>query len=55
MMMMTEMVFETLAQYGHLTRLTAREDYIKFSRRESSKTYNYTSTPPIRLHGIVLS
>jgi len=26
---MTEMVFETLTQYGHLTGLTAREDYIK--------------------------
>jgi hypothetical protein len=29
-MMMTEMVFETLVQYEHLTRLRAREDYIKF-------------------------
>jgi hypothetical protein len=37
--LMTEMVFETLVQYGHLTWLIAREDYIKFSRRESSKTY----------------
>jgi hypothetical protein len=41
MMMMTEMVFKTLVQYEHLTRLIAREDYIKFSRRESSKTYYY--------------
>jgi hypothetical protein len=39
LMMMTEMVFETLVQYGYLTRLIAREDDIKFSRRESSKTY----------------
>jgi hypothetical protein len=39
MMMMTKMVFETLVQYGHPTRLIAREDYIKFSRRESPKTY----------------
>jgi hypothetical protein len=36
MMMMTttattDMVFETLVQYGHLTRLIAREDYIKFN------------------------
>jgi len=29
-MMMTEMLFETLVQYGHMTRLIAREDYIKF-------------------------
>jgi hypothetical protein len=42
MMMMTEMVFETLVQYGHLTGLRAREDYINFSRRESSKTYVVT-------------
>jgi hypothetical protein len=39
MMRMTEMVFETLVQCGHLTWLIAREDDIKFSRRESSKTY----------------
>jgi hypothetical protein len=39
LMMMTEMVFETLVRYGYLARLIAREDYIKFSRRESSKTY----------------
>jgi hypothetical protein len=39
MMMMTEMVFETSVQYRHLTWLIAREDYIKFIRRESSKTY----------------
>jgi hypothetical protein len=38
-MMMTEMVFKTLVQYEHLTRLITREDYIKFSHRESSKTY----------------
>jgi hypothetical protein len=28
-MMMTEMNFETLVQYGHLTRLIDRKDYIK--------------------------
>jgi hypothetical protein len=38
-MIMPEMVFDTLVQYGHVTRLRAREDYIKFSRRESSRTY----------------
>jgi hypothetical protein len=38
-MMMTEMVIETSVQYVHLTRLIAREDYIKFTRRESTKTY----------------
>jgi hypothetical protein len=32
-------VFQTLVQYGHLTRLIAREDYLKFSSCESSKTY----------------
>jgi hypothetical protein len=36
--MTTEVVFETLVQCGHLTWLITREDYIKFSRRESSKT-----------------
>jgi hypothetical protein len=40
LMMMTAMVVETSVQYGHLTRLIAREDYIKYIRRESSKTYN---------------
>jgi len=41
LMMMTEMVIETLVQYIHLTWLIAREDFIKFTRRESTKTYNY--------------
>jgi hypothetical protein len=45
MMMMTEMVFKTLVQYGHLTRLITREDYVKFSRRESSKTSKRNSFP----------
>jgi hypothetical protein len=44
MMMMTTttttvMVIETSVQYVHLKRLTAREDYIKFTRGESAKTY----------------
>jgi hypothetical protein len=39
LMMMTEIVIETSVQYVHLTRLIAREDYIKFTRRESTKTY----------------
>jgi len=38
-MMMTEMDIETSVYYVHLTRLIAREDYIKFTRRESTKTY----------------
>jgi hypothetical protein len=36
---MTEMVIETSVQYVHLTRLIAREYYIKFTLRESTKTY----------------
>jgi hypothetical protein len=39
-MMMTEMDIETSVYYVHLTRLIAREDFIKFTRRESTKTYN---------------
>jgi hypothetical protein len=39
MMMMTEMDIETSVYYVHLTRLIAREDFIKFIRRESTKTY----------------
>jgi hypothetical protein len=39
MMMMTEMDIETSVYYVHLTRLIAREDFIKFTRRESTKTY----------------
>jgi hypothetical protein len=30
--------------YVHLTRLIAREDYIKFTRRESTKTYTEVET-----------
>jgi hypothetical protein len=39
-MMMTEMDIETSVYYVHLTRLIVREDFIKFTRRESTKTYN---------------
>jgi hypothetical protein len=37
----TEMVLETsvLSTFNHLTRLEARENFIKFSRRESLKSY----------------
>jgi hypothetical protein len=38
-MMMIEMGIETSVYYVYLTRLIAREDYIKFIRRESTKTY----------------
>jgi hypothetical protein len=38
---MTEMDIETSAYYVHLTRLIVREDIIKFTHRESTKTYNY--------------
>jgi hypothetical protein len=38
-MMMTEMDIETLVYNVHLTWLIAREDFIKFTRRESTKTY----------------
>jgi hypothetical protein len=37
--MMTEMDIETSVYNVHLTRLIAREDFIKFTRRESTKTY----------------
>jgi hypothetical protein len=39
MMMMTEMDIETSVYNVHLTWLIAREDFIKFTRRESTKTY----------------
>jgi hypothetical protein len=39
LMVMTEMDIETSVYYVHLTRLIAREDFIKFTRRESTKTY----------------
>jgi hypothetical protein len=38
LMMMTEMDIETSVNYVHLTRPIAREDFIKFTRRESTKT-----------------
>jgi hypothetical protein len=38
--MMTEMDIETSVYNVHLTRLIAREDFIKFTRRESTKTHN---------------
>jgi len=38
-MMMTEMDLETSVHYVHPTRLIAREDYNKFIRRDSTKTY----------------
>jgi hypothetical protein len=38
-LMMTEMDIETSVYYVHLTRLIAREDFIKFTCRESTKTY----------------
>jgi hypothetical protein len=41
MMMMTEMDIETSVYYVHLTRLIAQEDFIKFTRRESTNTYIY--------------
>jgi hypothetical protein len=44
LMMMTEMDIETSVYYVHLTRLIAREHYIKFTRRESTKTYIITVT-----------
>jgi hypothetical protein len=39
LMMMTEMDIETSVYYVNLMRMIAREDYIKFTRRESTKTY----------------
>jgi hypothetical protein len=39
MMMMTETDIETSVYYVHLTRLMARGNFIKFTRRESTKTY----------------
>jgi hypothetical protein len=51
-MMMTEMDIETSVYYVHLTRLIAREDYIKFTRRESTKTYIHkTVILPFVLYG----
>jgi len=38
-MMMTKVDIEMLVYYVHLTRLIAREDYIKFTCHESTKTY----------------
>jgi len=39
-MMMTEMVLETSFPYRRLTQLTAREDFIEFSRGECSRSCN---------------
>jgi hypothetical protein len=39
LMMMTEMVLETLVQYTHLTWLITREVFIEFSRREISRIH----------------
>jgi hypothetical protein len=47
MMMMTVMVIETSVQYVHLTRLIAREDYIKFTRRENTKIYKHKVVPMV--------
>jgi hypothetical protein len=49
-MMMTEMDIETSVYYVHLTRLIAREDFIKFTRRESTKTYITDHTLEERPH-----
>jgi hypothetical protein len=38
---MTEMDIETSVYNVHLTRLIAREDFIKFTRRESTKTHTH--------------
>jgi len=38
--MITEMDIETSVYYVNLTRLITGEDFIKFIRRESTKTYN---------------
>jgi hypothetical protein len=46
MMMMTEMDIETSVYNVHLTRLIAREDFIKFTRRESTKTFTFTIFMP---------
>jgi hypothetical protein len=48
LMMLTEMDIETSVYYVHLTRLIAREDFIKFTRRESTKTYNVTIVTMLR-------
>jgi hypothetical protein len=42
MMTTTVMVIEMSVQYVHLTRLIAREYYIKFTGHESTKTYIVT-------------
>jgi hypothetical protein len=39
LMMMTEMDIEMSVYYIHLTWLIAREDFIKFTHHESTKTY----------------
>jgi hypothetical protein len=39
------MILETSVQYRHLTQLIAREDFIEFSRHESSGTYKGKVVP----------
>jgi hypothetical protein len=53
-LMMTLMVIETSVQYLHLTRLITREDYIKFARRESTKTYNIMNNQDSRLRNEIM-
>jgi hypothetical protein len=55
--LMTEMDIETSVYYVHLTRLIAREDFIKSTRRESTKTYSADicfnmSKSPLIHHGL---
>jgi hypothetical protein len=38
------MVLETSVSYRHLARLIAREDFVEFSRRESSVAPDHTET-----------
>jgi len=54
-MMMTEMDIETSVYYVHLTRLIAREDYIKFTRRESTKTYIFVSVSQLTTRGLCIN
>jgi len=43
--MMTEMDIKTSVYNVHLTRLIAREDFIKSTRRKSTKTYTVMYLP----------
>jgi hypothetical protein len=51
-----EMVLETLviSPFNHLTRLVAREDFIKHSRRESSRSYVLVLCPDSLSHLLCL-